>query len=185
MRIAIDIDSTLHHHWPLVAAAARRRFGVDLPYAGTERLLADEQLQLCVEDTHADAVIAAAMPYPGAVAAVNAWADAGHQIHVASHRAERSAAATQRWLEAIGLRHHALYCGDDKVAYGRRAGIGLLIDDTPKTLVAALAAGIAAATLWHPWNADLCSGGRVVCAPDWPALARALEPILAAAPSLD
>src|SRR3712207_9432464 len=26
MRIAIDIDSTLHHHWPLVAAAAERRF---------------------------------------------------------------------------------------------------------------------------------------------------------------
>jgi hypothetical protein len=32
VRIAIDIDSTLHHHWPLVAAAAKRRFGVDLPY---------------------------------------------------------------------------------------------------------------------------------------------------------
>jgi len=32
VRIAIDIDSTLHHHWPLVAAAAKRRFGVELPY---------------------------------------------------------------------------------------------------------------------------------------------------------
>jgi hypothetical protein len=32
VRIAIDIDSTLHDHWPLLAAAAKRRFGVDLPY---------------------------------------------------------------------------------------------------------------------------------------------------------
>ena len=32
MRIAIDIDSTLHHYWDLLSAAARRRFGVDLPY---------------------------------------------------------------------------------------------------------------------------------------------------------
>ena len=32
MRIAIDIDSTLHHYWDELAAAARRRFGVDLPY---------------------------------------------------------------------------------------------------------------------------------------------------------
>ena len=32
MRIAIDIDSTLHHYWDVLSAAARRRFGVDLPY---------------------------------------------------------------------------------------------------------------------------------------------------------
>ena len=32
MKIAIDIDSTLHHYWDDFAAAAKRRFGVDLPY---------------------------------------------------------------------------------------------------------------------------------------------------------
>ncbi len=32
MRIAIDIDSTLHHYWDRLSDAARRRFGVDLPY---------------------------------------------------------------------------------------------------------------------------------------------------------
>src|SRR3954467_4237972 len=86
VRIAIDIDSTLHHHWPLVAAAARRRFGVDLPYeeqvpwAG--RRLDEEQLRACIEDTHADAAIAGAQPYPHAVATVNGWYDAGHHIHV-------------------------------------------------------------------------------------------------------
>ncbi len=32
MKIAIDIDSTLHPYWDQFAAAAKRRFGVDLPY---------------------------------------------------------------------------------------------------------------------------------------------------------
>jgi uncharacterized protein len=183
VRIAIDIDSTLHHHWPLVAAAAKRRFGVELPYEQqfpwTRRRLNDEQLWMCIEDTHFDEAIAGARPYPHAVETVNAWCDAGHRIHVASHRAERSVAATRRWLNDIGLCHHTLYCGDDKVAYCRRMGIEVLIDDTPDNLLRALDAGIVAATLRHPWNEDVCDARReVICAADWQELARALEPLL-------
>lgn len=183
MRVAIDIDSTLHHHWPLVAAAAKRRFGVDLPYAEqhprAERLLDDEQLRACIEDTHSDAAIATARPYPAAVETVNRWHDAGHQIHVASDRAARSVAATRRWLDDIGLRYHDLYAGDDKVAYARANGIGLLIDDMPATLLRARDAGILAATLRHPWNADVRDGPGVVTAADWAELGRVLAPVLA------
>ena len=32
VRIAIDIDSTLHHYWDELADSAKRRFGVELPY---------------------------------------------------------------------------------------------------------------------------------------------------------
>lgn len=32
MRIAIDIDSTLHHYWDIFEPLARERFGVSLPY---------------------------------------------------------------------------------------------------------------------------------------------------------
>jgi uncharacterized protein len=182
MRIAIDIDSTLHHHWPLVAAAAKRRFGVDLPYEeqlpwATVRL--DEaQLLACIEDTHTDAAIAGARPYPHAVETVNGWYDAGHEIHVASHRAEQSVEATRRWLDAIGVHHHALYCGDDKIAYCRRTGIGLLIDDSPPNLLGALGAGMLAATLLHPWNLDVCRTTGVVCAGDWRQLERALARVV-------
>ena len=120
VRIAIDIDSTLHHHWPLVAAAAKRRFGVELPYEqqfpSAGRRLSEEQLRVCIEDTHTDEAIAGARPYPHAVETVNGWYDAGHSIHITSHRAERSLTATRRWLDDIGLRHHELCCGDDKVA---------------------------------------------------------------------
>jgi uncharacterized protein len=183
VRIAIDIDSTLHHHWPLVAAAAKRRFGVDLPYEQqfpwAARRLDDEQLRRCIEDTHSDEAIGGARPYPHAVETVNGWYHAGHWIHITSHRAERSVTATRRWLHDIGLRHDDLYCGDDKVAHCRRIGIELLIDDSPDNLLLALEAGICAATLLHPWTKEVCDASHVISAADWQELARALEPLLA------
>src|SRR3954471_22774842 len=80
MRIAIDIDSTLHHYWNLLSDAAQRRFGVELPYEeqldwGITRLRPD-QLRLCIEETHCDAVILAGEPYPDAVETAGAGARA-------------------------------------------------------------------------------------------------------------
>ena len=187
MRIAIDIDSTLHDHWPLVAAAAKRRFGVELPYEQqfpwASHRLSEEQLRVCIEDTHSDEAIAGARPYPHAVERVNDWYDAGHRIHIASQRAGRSLTATRRWLHDIGLRHHELYCGDDKVAYCRRLGIDLLIDDSPNHLLRALDAGILAATLRHPWNEAVRDTPQIISAADWPELARLLEPVLDVRPA--
>ena len=182
MRIAIDIDSTLHDHWPLVAAAARRRFGVELPYdeqfPSAARRLCDDQLLVCIEDTHSDEAIAGARPYPHAVETVNGWYASGHFIHITSHRSQRSLAATRRWLDAIGLRYHDLWCGEDKVAHCRRVGIELLIDDSPDTLLRAVAAGMLAAALRHPWNEHVCDAARVACATDWRGLGRVLGPVL-------
>jgi uncharacterized protein len=182
MRIAIDIDSTLHHYWPLLSAAAKRRFGVELPYE--QQLtwdisrLREEQVRVCVQDTHSDEAIANAEPYPHAVETVNAWYDAGHWIHITSHRAEQCQTATTRWLDDIGLRHHEVYCSYDKVARCREIGIDLLVDDSPKTIVRAIDAGMLAATLRHPWNRDVCEEEDVICADDWPELARLLQPVL-------
>ena len=182
VRIAIDIDSTLHQHWPLVAAAARRRFGVNLPYEqqfpSASRRLSEEQLRACIEDTHSDEAIAGARPYPHAVETVNRWYDAGHSIHITSHRSERSLPATRRWLDDIGLCHHELSCSYDKVTRCRQLGIHLLIDDSPDNLLRALDAGILAATLRHPWNEHVCDAPHVTSAADWRELDRVLEPVL-------
>jgi uncharacterized protein len=75
MRIALDIDSTLHHYWDVLSEAARRRFGVSLPYEvqssyGITRLRED-QLAVCIAETHREPVILAGVPYPGAVEVVN------------------------------------------------------------------------------------------------------------------
>jgi uncharacterized HAD superfamily protein len=182
MRIAIDIDSTLHHYWNVLSDAARRRFGVELPYEeqldwGITRLRAD-QLHLCIQETHCDAAILAGEPYPGAVETVRAWHDAGHVIHVTSHRDPHAQAATARWLEQIGLPYHELYCAHDKIAHCVNAGIELLIDDSPENLAKAIDHGIAVATIAHPWNRDLCEVEDVVCADDWAALGARLEALL-------
>jgi uncharacterized HAD superfamily protein len=182
VRIAIDIDSTLHHYWGQLEAAAKRRFGVDLPYA--EQLawnidrLRPEQVRACVAETHSDEQILAAEPYPGAVDTVRGWHEHGHFIHITSHRRVEAHRATQRWLDRIGLPYDELYCSWDKVARCREIGIELLIDDSPANLLGAVEAGIAAATLAHPWNREICEEEDIVCAEDWAQLNRRLSPLL-------
>jgi uncharacterized protein len=182
VRLAIDIDSTLHHYWDQLAAIAKRRFGVELPYDEQivweiERLR-PEQLRVCVAETHAAKHVLAATPYPGAVEAIAAWHARGHFIHVTSHRATDASEATERWLHGIGLAYDELYCSDDKITRCEEIGIDVLIDDSPVNLVAAAAAGITTATLLHPWNRELVETEDVIAAHDWPELARRLEPLL-------
>jgi hypothetical protein len=182
MRIAIDIDSTLHHYWDVLSAAAQRRFGIDLPYEeqfdwGITRLK-PKQLEVCIAETHTDAAIRAARPYPGAVEVVSRWHDAGHFIHITSHRHTRAAPATEQWLREIGMPFDELYCSFDKVSRCAQIGIDVLVDDSPVNIERALEAGIAAATLRHPWNIEVCEIEDVICADDWPGLERGLDSVL-------
>jgi uncharacterized protein len=181
MRIAIDIDSTLHHYWDRLSAAAQRRFGIDLPYAeqfdwGITRLR-PEQLHLCIQETHCDQAILAGEPYPDAVETVRAWHDAGHFIQITSHRDGHTRGATERWLAQIGVPYDELYVSHDKVGRCVETDIDLLIDDSPENLARAIEHGIAVATISHPWNRDLCEEEDVICAANWRGLASALEPL--------
>jgi hypothetical protein len=183
VKIAIDVDSTLHHYWDVLAAIAKRRFGVELPY--DEQVVWDidrltqRQLRACVEETHRPEHVLAAEPYPGAVEAIRGWHDAGHFIQITSHRSTDAHGATERWLQQIELPYDELYCSYDKVAHCIEVGVGVLIDDSPETLRRAVDAGITPATILHPWNRDVCEEEDVICAEDWPTLARRLEPVLA------
>ena len=184
MRIAVDIDSTLHHYWEALGAAARRRFGIDLPYEeqydwGITRLR-PEQLHACIEETHRDVVIEASEPYPEAVETVNAWHEAGHFIHITTHRSDSAHPATERWLQRIGLAYDELYCSFDKVGRCERIGIDLLVDDSPLNIARALERGIIPATIAHPWNREVCEEEDVICGADWAELSRKLDVLLAA-----
>jgi uncharacterized HAD superfamily protein len=181
-RIAIDIDSTLHHYWDVLSAAARKRFGIDLPYDeqhtwGVTRLK-EHQFLVCVAETHCERAILAGKPYPGAVETVNGWHEDGHFIHVTSHRTGAALEATDRWLHAIGLQFDDLRCDAGKVGRCQELGIDLLIDDSPLVLEQAIDAGIQVATIVHPWNRDLCDTEDIVSAPDWPELRERLAPLL-------
>jgi uncharacterized protein len=182
MRIAIDIDSTLHHYWDVLSDAARRRFGVELPYEvqstyGTTRLR-DDQFAVCIAETHREPTIMAAEPYPHAVEVVNRWHADGHFVHVTSHRDVAAHDATARWLERIGLGHDDLHCSMDKISRCVGLGIDVLVDDAPDNLRGALKHGIVPATIAHPWNRDVCEEEGVLCAPDWAGLAARLDPVI-------
>jgi uncharacterized HAD superfamily protein len=182
MRIAIDIDSTLHHYWDVLSEVSVRRFGIELPYDeqftwGITRLRPD-QLELCIEETHTDERILAGAPYPGAVEAVRGWHEQGHFVHVTSHRALDRRDATAAWLRRIGLPFDDLHCSYDKVARCVELEIDLLVDDGPENLTAALERGIVVATIGHPWNRDLCEEEDVICARDWNQLEQLLESVL-------
>ncbi|HEV2061783.1 MAG TPA: hypothetical protein VGR12_02930 [Solirubrobacteraceae bacterium] len=182
MKIAIDIDSTLHHYWDQFAAAAKRRFGVDLPYEHQVtwhiQQLRPEQVKACITETHAERAVLAAEPYPGAADVVTRWKEAGHFIHITSHRSTDAHDVTARWLERWGIPYDELYCSWDKLARCEEIGVDVLIDDSPVNLQRAIDAGIRAATILHPWNRELVEEEDVVAADDWPGLERELAPFL-------
>jgi uncharacterized HAD superfamily protein len=179
VRLAIDIDSTLHPYWDQLAEVAQRRFNVELPYETQLTWAIDRlepaQLKACVKETHTAAHVLRAEPYPGAVETIARWHEQGHFIHITSHRDADAHPHTSEWLAKIGLPHDELYCSDDKIARCLEIGIDVLIDDAPDTLVRARDAGIIAATLEHPWNRDIA---EVISAPDWETLARRLDAVL-------
>ena len=182
VRVAVDIDSTLHHYWDQLADVAHRRFGVALPYAEQRSWSIDrltpQQLAECIAETHGAELVLAARPYPGAVAVISGWRAAGHTIHVASHRAPAARAHTARWLAQIGLPHDELRCDYGKVDWAAGAGIDVLIDDSPVNLLHARDVGIVPATLRHPWNVELCRRERIACADDWPGLGDVLADLM-------
>jgi hypothetical protein len=179
VRLAIDIDSTLHPYWDQLAAIAQRRYGVALPYdrqfTWEIPQLEPAQLKAIVEETHNEQNVLRAEPYPGAVETIQHWHADGHFIHITSHRASDAHNHTAQWLTQIGLPHDELYCSDDKITRCVELRIDVLIDDSPVNLIKAVEAGITAATLEHPWNKDV---DDIISAPDWPTLKARLEPIL-------
>lgn len=181
-KIAIDIDSTLHHYWDLLDRIAQERYGVALPYAEQRTWgiaqLEREQLIACIEESHSEPNILAGEPYPGAVETVRDWHGRGHWIHITSHRAVVTREATAAWLEAIGLPWHDLHCSYDKVSRCVELGVDVLVDDSPVNLARAREAGILGATLIHPWNEGIATEEAVVGADDWPGLRARLAPLL-------
>jgi uncharacterized protein len=179
VRLAIDIDSTLHPYWDQLSGLALSRYGVELPYERQRTWAIDAleraQLKAIVRESHSPGFVLAAEPYPGAVETITRWHEQGHFIHITSHRAAEAHPQTAQWLDRIGLPHDDLYCSDDKIARCLELTIDVLIDDSPDNLRRAVEVGITAATLEHPWNRDVPD---IISAPDWATLAERLEPHL-------
>jgi uncharacterized protein len=181
-RIALDIDSTLHHYWDLLERIVLDRHGVSLPYAeqhewGITEIPA-EDVRAAVMETHSDENIAAAEPYPGAVETVTGWHEAGHFIHVTSHRAEHTRAATADWLREIDLPYDDLHCSWDKITRCVELDIDVLVDDSPVNIRRAKEVGITPATILHPWNEEAAAEVGAVTGRDWSELRDRMAAVL-------
>lgn len=182
--IVVDVDGTLYDTKPVFSRLFARRHGVTIaPREITEwdfwkgKISLAEFLALVGEDLHSESEILGARMYPGAAAALNAWRRAGSHIHIASDRAPSALKPTARWLEEQGLTVDSLVCAPalDKVAHGRSLGAGLIIDDKPATIRAAMSAGLAAATIIHPYNFAEVALPGVIAATAWSGLRRGVE----------
>ncbi|MBB4664607.1 5' nucleotidase, NT5C type [Conexibacter arvalis] len=182
MRIAIDIDSTLHDYWQLFSRLARKRFGVTLDYEHQITYEIDrlrpEQVAALTAESHAAEHVLDAVPYAGAVETVAAWKEAGHFIHITSHRAQEAHEPTAQWLERVGLPYDELYCSFDKISRCTEIAIDVLIDDSPDNILRAQEAGIVPATILHPWNRELVEEEGVIAAADWAELGKLLAPVI-------
>ena len=156
------------------------RFEVAIPYEDQRdwgiTALEREQLIECVQETHSDRNIEEAVPYEGAVDAVRRWHEAGHWIHVTSHRRESCAPATTRWLDAVGIPFDDLHCSFDKITRCVELDIDLLVDDSPVNITRARERGMLAATLVHPWNRELVQQDGVVGGENWHELELSRQP---------
>ena len=181
-RIALDIDSTLHHYWDLLDDLSRERYGVPLDYKAQTSWsitgLEPQQLKEIAAETPSEENALAPEPEPDAVETVRAWHDEGHWSHVTSHRAETAHGATARWLERIGMPYDDLHCSYDKVSRCVELGIDVLVDDSPVNLAGARDAGIVGATIIHPWNREIAATDGIVAARDWRELRERLELVL-------
>jgi FMN phosphatase YigB (HAD superfamily) len=189
MKILVDVDDTLYDSSALMSSCFRQLFELEVSreqigsswgFYHDLGVDADGFARLVRECYHAPGAIAANVPYRGAAATLRAWARRGHEIHVVSDRGEEVAEATRGWLERHRMpAHRTVFArGVDKLAYVRREGIELAIDDRPSLLEALVADGSAiAATIAQPVNAAVREryGEAIVSAPDWPALRRALR----------
>ena len=138
MRLAIDIDSTLHPYWDQLAEIAQRRFGVALPY---ERQftwaipqLEPEQLQRSSRRPTAREQRARRRAVSRRGRDDHRWHEQGHFIHItATAPSTRTPTPRSGWTQ-IGLPHDELYCSDDKISRCVELEIDVLIDDSPVNL---------------------------------------------------
>jgi phosphoglycolate phosphatase-like HAD superfamily hydrolase len=84
----------------------------------------------------------------------------GAEIHIFTHRDERSTKATLDWLRAMGIPYDKFRLEDpsrdssrsDKIAYCLEEGISICVDDKPDTIRQAEAAAIEALSLSWPYT---------------------------------
>jgi FMN phosphatase YigB (HAD superfamily) len=182
----VDIDSTLYDALPVFCSLMRSRHGIMIEpidivvwdFWKEYEIPLPEWLALIRDGLHTDASILGVEPYPGVVSALRLWYDRGCELHLVSDRDRDRYAPTAAWLakHKVPVSHLVCEPGIDKIRYAIEHGIDIIIDDRPLTLIAAREAGMMAATIRHPFNADLLAQDHsIIAADDWYTLRMLIE----------
>jgi uncharacterized HAD superfamily protein len=122
----VDIDDVLAETTRALAELARSHFGKTVDFEamhsfdlGVSLGLDHAELSLFMEAAHQPDFLRALAPIEGAQSALDAWHEAGAEIHVVTGRPPDSRPCTEAWLSAHGIRHHRLELVDK---YGRYPG---------------------------------------------------------------
>jgi phosphoglycolate phosphatase-like HAD superfamily hydrolase len=81
----------------------------------------------------------------------------GITVHIVTHRSPESLDETEAWLDSMGVEYDDIICNHshevDKIQYCTDRGIPVILDDKPKTIIDAEAAGVEAVSLAWPYSA--------------------------------
>ena len=192
-RVYVDYDDVLCATAQAITRVLERSFGKRVAFddifsfdLGRSFGLPAADLAELMRRVHAPAVLGAMQPIPGALDALQRWADGGREIWVITGRPPACRAASREWLDRHGVPYARLQFVDK---YARADGDGaadvltlaalcrldfaLAVEDAPR-MVRALArrTRVPVAMLARPWNAaplrvDRAAARRVVRCRDW------------------
>ena len=180
-RIALDIDSTLHHYWDLVPAGGARAPRPGPALRGTARL-GDHALERDASSPASRRPTRREHPGRRAVSgrrrdrsrlARGGPLDPRHQPP-----RDRTRDATARWLERIGMPYDDLHCSFDKVTRCVELGSTSSSTTVRSTSSARRAAGSSARPLFTPGTRTSSRRDDAIGAHDWAELRAALDPVL-------
>lgn len=108
----------------------------------------DEFHQLVLQGCTAGVVFTHGDPYPGTVEALRRLVDAGHTIHIVTHRPAYAHTATKEWLWAHDIPYDTLTFSGDKTS----VPTDYFIDDKPENYHALVPTTTRVMLMGRPWN---------------------------------
>ncbi len=117
MKIYVDFDDCLCETARYFSTLVADLFGKDIPYENIRFFdlkssfdLTQEQFEFMMTEAHKPEALLKFEETPGAIATLNGFIDAGHEVSVITGRPYSSYEASREWLDQHGLDRVKLYC---------------------------------------------------------------------------
>lgn len=162
MKLGIDLDGVVYNFHVPFCKLAEKKLKRELDYPECWNFFA-EQWGITFQEF--DELMAFGVKYrnlwwvgpeiEGAKNGLQELIDDGHEIVIITHRGPKGAEmearwATEHWLAVHRIPHHELFITHEKTKFD----LDLIVEDAPKNVLAAQAAGEIGVCYTQPWNTD-------------------------------